>query len=80
LNIDEEERMAVIENDLRDVLPAPVQLFETPQQAHDCMMQVVNEVCQQLKAEGQPVPPFKQFYADVRAVWNVWRLYAPQGN
>lgn len=58
--------------------PPAQQLFQSSQEAHDAMMEEIEDVLAELKADGEPIPPFPKFYRMVRRLWSVWSCYAPR--
>jgi hypothetical protein len=53
-------------------------LFNGDRQAcHDAMMEVVGQVCHEIKRDSGEIPEFYEFYRDVRRLWlKVWQHYA----
>ena len=55
-------------------------LFDSRQEAHDEMLDVIHEVMTELQSEGVKIPNAKQFLADSARLWSLWQHFAPSPN
>ena len=53
--------------------PPPKVLFASAQEAHDFLMEIVADVCRELRAAGVKLPRSDKFSRDVSKIWRFWQ-------